>query len=519
MSFQYKPLSNEDRAVFSVDALHKEYWPEFCDVCYSRFGYESEEDDKRTYEQKYETFCRCHTIVVEHSEWGQSKMLCVRKDVLERFGQTYDIFTRLTDKDNATIPMLLTLLRMEQSIINGLKQDQKVMDFICPRECNIDYESYIINTVTYFPKDETKTLDLGEIEKHILDMLLAERPNDVAWEHYIFEAQKGHIYAEHDGEEFEYDETAGAVASMLAGCLIDEYNYALREYYMNLDYNIKEKRVSVVRAFAYRLFMYYQTSLCEIKQVLDEYPSTKYLAKLQEIRDREIETFKQTQLGEHWCDCITDDGGLAKFARYMMNHRDSINEKEEIAFFHQLDKICIIEDILSGKADKYWLKVKYPKEKKSSVIPEIARQSSVEDDFCESNLDEHKNKMLQDQIDLTPFDELIDKGDWQEPATAERVKAMMRLAMADERMKRLVCNGRSNRVKVTWQNLVGYFSDRKMLPASMGSPALNKMFFGDQEGYPNIDKGRPSRDNMSAGFRDVIPLLDSLLSALTDKKA
>ena len=42
-------------------------------------------------------------------------------------------------------------------------------------------------------------------------------------------------------------------------------------------------------------------------------------------------------------------------------------------------------------------------------------------------------------------------------------------------------------------------------------------FFGNDDGYTNIDKGRPSRNNMSNGFRDVLPLLDAYVAKL-DKK-
>ena len=56
--------------------------------------------------------------------------------------------------------------------------------------------------------------------------------------------------------------------------------------------------------------------------------------------------------------------------------------------------------------------------------------------------------------------------------------------------------------------MVGYLDDRKLL-RQKGSPALNRDFFGDEEGYTNIDKGRPSRNNMSSGFREMLPLLDA----------
>ena len=43
-----------------------------------------------------------------------------------------------------------------------------------------------------------------------------------------------------------------------------------------------------------------------------------------------------------------------------MHKRKRITEEEEQTFFYTLDKICIISDILEGKADKYWLEVEYP---------------------------------------------------------------------------------------------------------------------------------------------------------------
>lgn len=118
---------------------------------------------------------------------------------------------------------------------------------------------------------------------------------------------------------------------------------------------------------------------------------------------------------------------------------------------------------------------------------------------------------------------LVEKGDWMPPMTAEGIRQVMTTALGtgrpltDKEMEgsralwQLLENGRSDRVRVVWQNFIGYFAERGFLPAGMGSPALNKMFFGPQAGdYQNIDKGRRS-ETMSNGFRDVVPLIDSLL--------
>jgi hypothetical protein len=81
----------------------------------------------------------------------------------------------------------------------------------------------------------------------------------------------------------------------------------------------------------------------------------------------------------------------------------------------------------------------------------------------------------------------------------------------------LLESGRGDRVKIVWQNLVGYLDDKKLFRLK-GSPALNKDFFGDDKGYTNIDKGRPSKGLMTADFESVIPLLDAYVPKL-DKKA
>lgn len=124
---------------------------------------------------------------------------------------------------------------------------------------------------------------------------------------------------------------------------------------------------------------------------------------------------------------------------------------------------------------------------------------------------------------------LADKGDWVKDGVTEKIKAMLRTVLGygdtpltgneaelSEKMWHLLENGRGDRVKIVWQNLVGFLDDKQLL-RQKGSPALNKDFFGNEENYSNIDKGRPSRDNMSTGFRDILPLLDAYVPTL-DKK-
>ena len=114
-----------------------------------------------------------------------------------------------------------------------------------------------------------------------------------------------------------------------------------------------------------------------------------------------------------------------------------------------------------------------------------------------------------------------DKGDWVSGVLSENVKTMLKTVLGQgeaslsgneakqsEILWHLLENGRGNRVKIVWQNLVGYLDDRKLFQLK-GSPALNKDFFGDDKGYTNIDKGRPSKGLMTGDFESVIPLLDA----------
>ena len=105
--------------------------------------------------------------------------------------------------------------------------------------------------------------------------------------------------------------------------------------------------------------------------------------------------------------------------------------------------------------------------------------------------------------------------------TSEDVKAMLKIVLGQgetplsvketeqsETLWHLLESGRGDRVKIVWQNLVGYF-DHKHLLKIKSAPALNMDFFGNKTGADNINKGRPSRGNMPTGFYDIIPLLDA----------
>lgn len=121
------------------------------------------------------------------------------------------------------------------------------------------------------------------------------------------------------------------------------------------------------------------------------------------------------------------------------------------------------------------------------------------------------------------IEKYIDRGDWQEPATRENIKAMMRqvlgvgtqmLTADEETMSKILWDlfetGQGKRVSITFSNLIGYFAYYQYLPSNYKAPKLSQMFFRNEENvYQNINKGRPGNDNLPPRFGKVITLLDT----------
>ncbi|MCR5588474.1 MAG: hypothetical protein K6F72_02555 [Bacteroidales bacterium] len=121
---------------------------------------------------------------------------------------------------------------------------------------------------------------------------------------------------------------------------------------------------------------------------------------------------------------------------------------------------------------------------------------------------------------------LVDNGAWANGITADDIKEMLCTVLGvgkktltatqaelSEKLWSLFMAGRKGdggRVKIIWQNIVGFLDDKRLF-VQKGASALNKDFFGDDKGYSNIDKGRPSRGNMSNGFREILPLLEEFV--------
>ncbi|UKK61329.1 hypothetical protein L6468_10050 [Prevotella communis] len=221
-------------------------------------------------------------------------------------------------------------------------------------------------------------------------------------------------------------------------------------------------------------------------------------------RQNLIEDFTQKKLASRWYQMKDDNLWWRKFA-YNIPFNDADREEEIESFFILLDKICILTDILQGHAEEYGVDVDY-----SNFISSQEDETEVKDTLT-SNRQGILNQLLT----------LVGKGDWRYDEIEGKVKQMLQTVLGQgenplsddeedlsETLWHLLESGRGDRVKIVWQNMVGYLDDRKLFRLK-GSPALNKDFFGDDKGYTNIDKGRPSRGLMTADFEHIIPLLDA----------
>ena len=120
---------------------------------------------------------------------------------------------------------------------------------------------------------------------------------------------------------------------------------------------------------------------------------------------------------------------------------------------------------------------------------------------------------------LEALAELVGYGEWVAPASDERIMELLQNALGvgiyeltgeDAEMSETLWSmlEATGKLRVAWQNLIGYFAEKRFFNPTLGSPALNEMFFGNKELYQNIDKGRPGYKHKSKKWTQVLPLLD-----------
>ena len=354
----FEPLSKAQLKIFGVTELHQTYWKEFCDACYGHFGFETNEI--RTYEQKYETFCRCKCFVTEEDGY-EEKLLAVTEEDLRQLKNLQDWFYTLNESVDI-IPTLYMFIRRIWTIKAKLKNDCQLISYICPRCKNIDYIQYLLNDNYRFTQKAVNWQSIREVIKNSTDYALLKEMMDEE-ELYKYTEDFEHLEEPEDGISFMYnpvEESISTIVDLILEEQISKFNLELTELIAVLPKSNDCPNGSELKAFLFRLFMSYEESLSEIKLMLEEYPSPLNFVEMQKERDNLIREFRETTLGKHWIHWMENEDGVKHVANYFMHHRNYFTEKEERDFFFTLDKITIINDILMGDCKKYWLDIDYP---------------------------------------------------------------------------------------------------------------------------------------------------------------
>lgn len=458
--------------VFDLTKIHQKYWKGFCDVCYSRFGFEMGEI--RTYEQKYETFCRCKMFVTEETGYEQ-QLLCTREEDLRKLTDAARLFYSLRDARDM-IPMLYALCTLSHTISENIKSDIELVRYMCPRALAIDFHKYHLDAVYDGRDDVRRDCKISELTDHNLKELIQRL--DIP--PYIDDSLR-----------------ISEATRKIANRTINYYNACLMDMEAALPDGCDCERGHELQAFLYRLFMSYEDSLPDIKERLEEYPSPRNLQILQSEREQLIAEFQTTKLGKHWMECIEDADGLSHIAKYFMHEHKRIIEEDERVFFYTLDKICIITDILNGLANKYWLEVSYPdnwsfnpiikssssKNKKTKSTPQINKKHIT---FSANGINSGHITLL--------YQHLMDIG-W-----------IPRSTPADE-FQRLFM-GKSCVCRITWtgggkgnlRELFRIMREQQLItiPGNNGLETILEAHFVDEEGYylTGLNSSKPSKKSL-----------------------
>ena len=144
--------------------------------------------------------------------------------------------------------------------------------------------------------------------------------------------------------------------------------------------------------------------------------------------------------------------------------------------------------------------------------------------------DEKKEKPGSREAILNELLALAEKGDWAEGVTAEDIQQMVCTVLGfgetkldeeekklSEKLWQLFQGGRPGdlgRVRIGWENLVGFMLSKGLL-VEKSAPLIDVDFFGNNNGFSNINKGK-NHNNQS--FKKIIPLLDKYCPQKDKKK-
>lgn len=347
--------------VFCITELHQTYWKEFCDAYYSSLGLLPNENS--TYEQKYETFCQLQGKQTEGNDYTENGLTVKEEDF--KFLKFLEKRLYTLKEREELISTLYYYVRTIWSVRRKIKNDIWVIRNINPYCTKADYSQYILDETKRFSERDGYWPIIRDVLKyHMNEEMLKEMLGDYPF----FEHTRDDTLIEtieETGETFKYNPAEGSVIFLVNEILeatIQGFNTDLHELTTLLSENNKCTDGKEQKFFLYRFFMSYESSLPEIKNMLEELPSPRNLNRLQKEHNRLISTFSKTPLGNQWIQCMEYEDGIKHVAKYFMNKKNNLTMEEKSQFFYTLDKICIIEEILNGNAQKYGLKVDYPED-------------------------------------------------------------------------------------------------------------------------------------------------------------
>ena len=384
----YEPLSESESKIFNIKEIHKRYWKKFCDRFYKNFRFHESTD--WDYEKKFDYFCNSKIQGDEHSNYAQ-RFLQVNNDELKQLKECSEEF--LKQKDGYDIvPELFIFVRKMRRLSAKLENDSRIISLVCPyrRDERIDYTKYLITEKSSFlPKSKDWPTIRETIKSKACDRMLSEMMDSDSYSQYTNDMM---ITDDFEGNVIPFNPTDENIAFIVDEIFENQvywYNESLKRYMRVCPTKGKGSEGNELMALLYRLFVSYRDSLKDIKDILDESPSPLKLVELQKERNHQIRHFGYNDYGKHWMACVTHENGIQNVAKYFIHHRDHFTDYNERDFFYTLDKICIIDDILQGNADKYGLNISYPddwmkpsreaaeNEKKTSKAQQVAKQNII----------------------------------------------------------------------------------------------------------------------------------------------
>lgn len=384
----YEPLSESESKIFNIKEIHKRYWKKFCDRFYKNFRFPEGTD--WDYEKKFEYFCNSKIQGDEHSNYAQ-RFLQVNSDELKQLKECSEEF--LKQKDGYDIvPELFIFVSKMKRLSAKLENDSRIISLVCPyrRDERIDYTKYLITEKSSFlPKSKDWPTIRETIKSEACDRMLWEMMDSDSYSQYTNDMM---ITDDFEGNVIPFNPTDENIAFVVDEIFENQvywYNESLKRYMRVCPTKGKGSEGNELMALLYRLFVSYRDSLKDIKDILDESPSPLKLVELQKERNHQIRHFGYNDYGKHWMACVTHENGIQNVAKYFIHHRDHFTDYNERDFFYTLDKICIIDDILQGNADKYGLNISYPddwmkpsreaaeNEKKTSKAQQVAKQNII----------------------------------------------------------------------------------------------------------------------------------------------